>query len=371
VTQLHVAIDCRVVDRHYPGIGRAIGETVRSIVGAGSGARITLLYGPGRPPESLAALSGSGVDLVCVGAAPRAPADQWMLPRLLRRLGADVFHAPYYAVPLSLPIPTVVTIYDLIPRLFPEYWPNPITRGVINTWTWYALRRAGAIIACSRATAGDVARLMPGTAGKVRVVPLGVAPRPAVTARAVAPAPYLLYVGSNKPHKNLPRLVRAFQCVAEQGPGRLVVAGAWDARYPEARDEARRLGLDERVSFEHFPSDDRLAQLYAGACGFVFPSLYEGFGLPVLEAMAAGLPVATTDRGSLAEVAGDAALCFDPLNEIAIAGAAIRLLSDAYLREQLSAAGREQAARFPWSRTARDTLAVYQDVASAGTTRRG
>ena len=128
--------------------------------------------------------------------------------------------------------------------------------------------------------------------------------------------------------------------------------------------------LDGRVGFEHRPSPTRLAELYTGATGFIFPSLYEGFGLPIVEAMAAGAPVATTDRGSLREVAGDAALLFDPTDESAIAAAMTRLLTDRDLRTQLCARGHARAALFPWSRTAQETWTVYEEVASLPPRRR-
>lgn len=376
MSALHIAIDCRVIGPQYPGIGRATLETVRALAQQGQARRLSLLIGPGDPSADLleleAAHAGS-VQVVRAGATLRSPADQWLLPRLLTQLRPDVYHATYYAVPTLVPGRVVVTIYDLIPRLFPHYWPNRVVRGSINAWTAYAARRAQRIIACSQSTADDLARLLPRAARKVRVVPLGVAPRPieATPAGHQAPAtPYLLYVGSNKPHKNLPRLVAAFAQTASETSGNLIIAGAWDDRYPEAQNEARRHGLQQRVIFEHHPSNARLEQLYAAARGFVFPSLYEGFGLPVLEAMATGLPVATTDRGSLREVAGDAALLFDPDDEGSIAAALRQLLADEHPRARLAARGRERAALFPWSRTARATWAVYEEATAMPLARR-
>jgi len=366
---LHVAIDCRVIDPHYPGIGRAVLETVRALVRDERAPRLSLLVPP-TPPAELAALAADGVGRVSL--APmrsrlRSPADQWALPRALARLRPDVYHAPYYAVPTIIPVPMVLTVYDLIPQLFPQYWPNPILRGAIDLWTRYAIRRADRVIAISESTASDLARLVPSAAGKTRVALLGVTPRPHATSmkRDDAGEPYLLYVGSNKPHKNLPRLVAAFARLAPEIAGRLVIAGAWDNDYPQARDEVHQRGLDARVTFEHRPSDQRLDELFANATAFVFPSLYEGFGLPVLEAMAAGLPVATSARGSLGEVAGDAALLFDPTSDEEMAAALSRLLCDEALRARLSAAGRARAALFPWSRTARDTLEIYREAHKA------
>ena len=366
MSALHIAVDCRVVDPRYPGVGRAALETARALAELGAARRLSFLIPPGEPAPALAALGGyGGVELVDVGAPIRTPADQWALPRLLRKLRPDVYHATYFAVPALVPGRMVVTIYDLIPRLFPQYWPNGLIRSTINAWMAYAVRRAARVITCSHNTANDIARLLPAAVAKVRVVPLGVSPWTVEPPRqaAATTAPYLLYVGSNKPHKNLPRLVAAFARIAPRTAANLIVAGAWDARYPEARDEVRRRRLDGRVSFEHLPSPTRLADLYMGATGFIFPSLYEGFGLPIIEAMAAGAPVATSDRGSLREVASDAALLFDPTDESAIAAAMARLLSDQDLRTQLSARGRARAALFPWSRTAQETWAVYEEVA--------
>jgi alpha-1,3-rhamnosyl/mannosyltransferase len=367
MSALHIAVDCRVVDPRYPGVGRSALETARALAELGTARRLSLLIPPGEPSPALAALGGyQGVELVDVGAPIRTPADQWALPRLLRKLRPDVYHATYFAVPAIVPGRVVVTIYDLIPRLFPQYWPNGLIRSTINAWMAYAARRAARIIACSHNTANDIARLLPAAVAKVRVVPLGVSPWTGERPRqaAATAAPYLLYVGSNKPHKNLPRLVAAFARIAPGTAANLIVAGAWDARYPEARDEVRRRRLGGRVSFEHQPSPTRLADLYMGATGFIFPSLYEGFGLPIVEAMAAGAPVATTDRGSLREVAGDAALLFDPTDESAITAAMERLLTDQDLRTQLSARGRARAALYPWSRTAQETWTVYEEVAS-------
>ncbi len=364
---LHVAIDCRVVSPHFPGIGRATLETVQALAQSNVDGRMTLLYGPGNAPEPLASLGAlKPVDLVHMSSSLRSAQDQIELPRLLRRLRPDVYHATYYALPLAVPGRVVVTIYDLIPRLFPQYWPNPLVRHVINLWTAQAARRADAIIASSASTGKDIARLLPGAAGKTHVVPLGVNPKTVESGSREPGQGYLLYVGSNKPHKNLPRLVGAFARLPRDREIRLVIAGAWDDRYPESKQAARRLGLDDRITFEHRPSEQRLDALYQGALAFVFPSLYEGFGLPVLEAMAASLPVATSDRGSLAEVAGDAALVFDPTREESICACMERLFGDGDLRADLRARGLEQVRRYSWSHTASGTWQVYERIAASG-----
>jgi len=367
LSDLHVAIDCRVVDPHFPGIGRAVLEAVRAMALDEQSPRLSLLVAPRTPPElvELEAAARGRVQLAPLAAPLRSPTDQWALPRLLARLRPDVYHAPYYAVPAVIPVPLVLTVHDLIPQLFPEYWPNRALRATIDLWTRYAIRRADRIIAVSESTAADLARLIPAAADKTRVAPQGVSPRH-LPPRRPSPTPddpYLLYVGSNKPHKNLPRLVAAFARLAPEVKGKLIVAGAWDGHYPGALDEVRRRGLEARVTFAHRPSDARLDELFTSATGFVFPSLYEGFGLPVLEAMAAGVPVATSRRGSLGEIADDAALLFDPEDEEAMTRAMGQLLRDAELRARLAAAGRARAALYPWSRTAEGSMATDAEAA--------
>src|SRR5256714_8040211 len=277
MSALHVAVDCRVVDPRYPGVGRAALETARALAALGAARRLSLLIPPGEPSPALAALGGyGGVELVDVGAPIRTPADQWALPRLLRKLRPDVYHATYFAVPALVSGRMVVTIYDLIPRLFPQYWPNGLIRSTINAWMAYAAWRAARALACSHNTADDIAHLLPAAVAKVRVVPLGVSPWPGERPRRVAAttAPYLLYVGSNKPHKNLPRLVAAFARIAPRTAVNLIVAGAWDTRYPEAIDEVRRRRLDGRGSFEHLPSAPRPAGPYLGGNGLILPRPY-------------------------------------------------------------------------------------------------
>jgi glycosyltransferase involved in cell wall biosynthesis len=172
-------------------------------------------------------------------------------------------------------------------------------------------------------------------------------------------------VGINKPHKNLPRLVEAFDLYSRGGgDGRLIVAGRWDDRYPEAKDEVHRRRLEDRVLFRHNPSDDELAALYGGARAVVLASVYEGFGFPVLEAMAAAVPVLATQGSSVPEIGGDAVLYCDPLDAASIADGLTRLAGDPGLRERLARAGHERALTFTWRRTAEATLAAYEGVAS-------
>ncbi|HID89588.1 MAG TPA: glycosyltransferase family 1 protein, partial [Anaerolineae bacterium] len=183
------------------------------------------------------------------------------------------------------------------------------------------------------------------------------------------PERYILYLGSNKPHKNLVRLVEAWALVTKRGTRdtehgsrtTLVIAGAWDPRYPESRERAESLGLGNIRWLGPVPESD-LPALYTGATVFVFPSLYEGFGLPVLEAMACGAPVICSNVSSLPEVAGDAAVTFTPTDPGAIADALDRVLNDAGLCADLRDRGLRRARLFSWDQSARRTLALYREV---------
>jgi len=168
-------------------------------------------------------------------------------------------------------------------------------------------------------------------------------------------------VGINKPHKNLVELVEAFALAGDRSQT-LVIAGAWDDRYPEVKETISRLKLDDRVVLAGRVAEDLLAGLMAGATGFLFPSLYEGFGLPVVEAMACGTPVACSRVSSLPEVGGDAVLYFDPTDRRQMTTAILRLGNDEDLRRQLRQKGLARAATMTWSHAARQTLDLYRSL---------
>jgi glycosyltransferase involved in cell wall biosynthesis len=294
---------------------------------------------------------------------------QWDVPRLLHRRKATLYHSPYYLMPYRSGVPALVTIHDLIPLLYPEYF-SLLQRLVFAVTVRLAARVARWVIADSQATAGDLRRFLNLPQACVVVVPAAADPafypRPPAEVEAARrkyglPESYVLYLASNKPHKNLVRLVEAWARLQPQ-PLPLVIAGVWDPRFPEPRERAQALGLGERVLWPGPVAELDLSALYTGATIFAFPSVYEGFGLPVLEAMACGTPVVCSNTSSLAEVAGDAALTVDPIDTVAIADALGHLLSDADLRADLRERGLRQAARFSWTRAARETLEVYRRV---------
>ena len=356
---LHVVFDARSVADHYPGIGR-YGSGLTHALAQRADVRLTLLVDP-----AAANTFHSLPDVECVAAPYRLSGlgQQWAVPALVRRLAPDVYHSPYYLMPYRMSCPVVVTFYDLIPLLVAGTH-SLYFRLLYRVTHRLAAAAARRMIAISQVTAADLIRCLGFPAEKITTIMLGVDSdfRPsaakgiaALHRRHTLPDGYALFVGTNKPHKNLARLIEAW---AQAEPSEtLVVAGREDPRYPGAMDLATKFGV--RVLVLGGVSADDLPVLYAAARFFVFPSLYEGFGLPVLEAMASGTPVVCSNTASLPEVAGDAALLVDPCDVSALAGAVSRLSADAALRADLRERGLARAIKYTWERTAAETVAVY------------
>jgi glycosyltransferase involved in cell wall biosynthesis len=301
--------------------------------------------------------------------------EQSVLPMRLRRLRIDVLHSPHHTTPL-LPCGCrrVVTVHDLTFLLLPERYP-PTRRLYFQVMTRLSARVADAVIVPSEAVRGDVMRLLRVPAERLFVIPEAAGPafRPqdavaieAARRRYGLEGPFLLSVGSLEPGKNRERLLQAFARLRDRGlKHSLVVAGQRAWRYEGEAPLARRLGLAESVRFlGHVPQAD-LPALYSAADLFVFPSLYEGFGLPALEALACGTPVVASNVSALPEVVGDAALQVSPLDVEALADAMDRLLRDDRLRADLRERGLQRAAQFSWEKAARQTAEVYRRVVEA------
>lgn len=293
--------------------------------------------------------------------------EQQLLPGLAARAGVDLLHSLANTGPVRGRFRRVVTVHDLIHRVHPEAHFGQIA-GAMRWLVLFAARRSDRLIVPSEATRRDVATMLSIAAERIDVVAQGVAP-PA----RLAPDPaglrkrlrlgerrVVLSVAAMRPHKNLARLIDALALIPAERRPLLVLAGYPTPHEVELRDRAGQLGIASEVRFPGWVSAADLEALYETAAAFAFPSLYEGFGLPVLEAMARGLPVACSDRGSLAEVAGGAARRFDPERPEQIATAIEALLDDRAEAGRLRAAGLERAARFTWAATARGTLASYE-----------
>lgn len=358
-------LDARTATDHFPGIGRYVTNLARALAALNPPLPWQLLRGPQVNPRLPLPAWPGPVSAI----SPFALAQQWQIPALLRQHGARVYHSAYYVMPYAPGVPTTLTVYDTIALSQPAEHP-PRQRALF--WLAHALaaRRAEHLFAISQATARDVQRWFGVPRDKITVTPLAAdphfAPQPAerladARARYGLPARYVLYVGSNKPHKNLARLVRAFTLSRLSREGwTLVIAGHWDARYPQARALAEQLNAPVRF-VPNVPEAD-LPAVYSGAGVFVFPSLYEGFGLPVLEAMACGVPVTCAHSASLPEVAGEAARLFNPLDPADMAHALDLTLAEADTRRALSLA---RAATFRWEHTAELTAAYWRALLDA------
>jgi glycosyltransferase involved in cell wall biosynthesis len=314
---------------------------------------------------------GPGVELVRVDISGRnrmhrVVAEQVALPRLLRRRGVELVHSLGTTTPLRPGVPSVVTLYDVIYASHPEAHTR-VMRAGMRVLVPLAARSADRIITLSGASAAEITRFLGVPPEQIDVVHLAGRPPGEATPAAVVrgrsdlgDSRLVLSVSARRPHKNLTRLLQAFAGIRSRPRPQLVLPGYSTAFDDELADQVRQLKLADRVSFLGWVPDADLEGLYAEAECFVFPSLAEGFGLPLLEALERGLPVACSRASSLPEVAGGAARYFDPLDVEDIRAALDELLSDPGLRSSLAEAGRQQARAFSWERTAEKTLAVYE-----------
>ncbi|HEY7633598.1 MAG TPA: glycosyltransferase family 1 protein [Thermoleophilaceae bacterium] len=295
-------------------------------------------------------------------------AEQLLLPPMAHRAGVDLLHSPANLAPAWGRYKRLLTVHDLIHRTFPEAHEG-VRAKVLSVIMPLGIRRSHRLIADSGTTRDDLVELLHERADKIDVVPLGLGqahperalPEPELRAKlALGERPVALSLSAKRPHKNLIRLLDALAAIPIERRPLLVIPGYRTWHEEELEEHVRKLGIGDDVRLLGWVPDEEIEGLYAIARGFVFPSLYEGFGLPVLEAMQRGVPVACSDRTSLPEVAGGAALLFDPEDPAAIAAAIERLLGDEPERERLIHAGLARAAQFTWDETARLTAESYE-----------
>jgi glycosyltransferase involved in cell wall biosynthesis len=285
--------------------------------------------------------------------------EQTALPLAARRLRLDAMLNPGFTASLLCACPQVTVFHDLQHKRHPEYF-RWFDRPFWRFFLYWSARRSKAVIAISEATAADLRRFYPRLPeSKIQVVPQGVDPVFATLRARRRPEPFLLAVSTLHPHKNLSGLLRAFAIFRRRRPDfRLVVCGMHGFVTGPLHELRRSLGLEEAVEFPGWIPREQLYDFYARAWAFVYPSLFEGFGLPVPEAMAAGIPMACSDVEPIASLAGDAALQFDPHDVDAMAAAMLRITEDEALRARLVEAGPRRAAKFSWKATAEGTLAA-------------
>ncbi len=368
---VRVAIDARKL--HDFGIGTYIRNILRQLARLDRETEYLLICQP--RDRELALSLGDNFRVEVDTSTPYSFREQLSIPWTLLRTRARVLHEPHYVLPPLVRCKSVVTIHDCIHLRFPQYLPNRAALTYARAQMGSAARRSHRILTVSEASKRDILHYFPVHPEKITVI------YNAIDERFAVPPPeedvqrvaeryqlrdrFVLYVGNVKPHKNLERLIDAFH-VLRQSPGlddvKLVLIGDEISRYAALRRAVHRYNLHKFVRFLGFLSDETLAIVYRLARVFVFPSLYEGFGLPPLEAMASGTPVVTSNVSSLPEVTGDAALLVDPTVAEAIADAMRRILTDPAVAADLSARGLRRAREFSWEHAAARIRDIYLDV---------
>ena len=367
---MRIGIDARKL--HDFGIGTYIRNLLRELARLDHDTEYVILSRPG--DDTAVRALGENFRAVAETSGNYSLAEQVKIPLALKRERVDLFHAPHYVLPALVRCPSVVTIHDCIHLMFPQYLPNRWSLAYARTSITLAARRATRVLTVSESSKRDIQRFVDIAPGKVDVIYNSYDPRFAlepdaetvhrVRERYQLQSQFVLYAGNVKPHKNLERLIEAFHIVRGRGLDelKLVLIGDDISRYTALRRAVHRHQLHNYVRFLGYVPEDTLAVMYRLAGLFVFPSLYEGFGLPPLEAMASGTPVVTSNVSSLPEVAGDAAVLVDPYSADAIADGMYRVLTDHALRSDLRRRGPLRASQFSWESSVRRVREIYGQV---------
>jgi glycosyltransferase involved in cell wall biosynthesis len=369
---VRIGIDARKL--HDFGIGTYIRNLLRHLARMDDQTEYVVVCRP-EDREALSTL-GRNFRTVPETAGNYSVAEQVKIPLVLKREGVTLFHAPHYVLPPLVRCRSVVTIHDCIHLMFPQYLPNRLALSYARTSIGLAARRATRVLTVSESSKRDILRFVDTQPEKIDVIYNAYDERfaidPAeedvvrVRERFQLQDEFVLYAGNVKPHKNLERLIEAFEIVRKRGLDhlKLVMIGDEISKYTALRRAVHRHQLHKYVRFLGYLPEETLAVMYRLAGVFVFPSLYEGFGLPPLEAMASGTPVVTSNVSSLPEVAGDAAVLVDPYDPHAIADGIYRVLTDEQLRKDLRHRGVARAGMFSWEQSVRRVRRIYGEVAS-------
>lgn len=352
-----LAIDVRYAAGPLSGFGRFTWMLIEGLVEAGPPAPILLVRRRAQAiPETL--LRALGLSWLIVDRAPYEPIGQLRLARDLRMLGIDILVSPDCFAPLAGRLKQVITVHDIIPLRCPELLPRSAKgrfSGLWRQWLRLQIGKADRILTVSDYAREDIAHMFPGATGKFTTVYNAVPPPAQQSQRRPASGHplRLLYVGRDAPYKNIVGCVEIVAALRRSGVDAvLTIVGEPDPRYPEVGQAIQRFGLEDRVTVTGHVDEARLAEFYREATIFLFLSRYEGFGLPPLEAMARGVPVVASNRSSMPEVLGDAALLVDPDDPEAVMRAVCRILDDPGLSADLSARGLERASLFTKRRQA-------------------
>jgi glycosyltransferase involved in cell wall biosynthesis len=371
---MRIGFDATALPPQPVGAGRYIIRLVRSLAALRMEHELVVFVQANRRPliDTPALENVHWVETPAIGPAPRLVWEQVALPRLARHFAIDLLHSPHYTRPFHLPCASVVTFHDMTFFLYPHLH----TRAKRLLFPWMmrmSARRAHAIIADSESTRRDAMKILHLPAGKITTVTLGIGQEfRRITDAALLedcrrryelPPTFFLYVGLVEPRKNLPLLLAAYaRLVQQDDPPPLVVVGRMGWMVEDVFRQIESLHLQDRVQFTGYIPDQDLPLVYNLAQCLLYPSQYEGFGFPPLEAMACGAPVITTAVSAMQDQVGEAGLLVPPQDEQALTEAMRQLLHDRALRDELSIRGQRQAKKFSWEQTALQTLQIYWQV---------
>ena len=367
VILVKIIIDARTATPHFPGIGRYTSNLIEALTSFHGQISIHVIKNQTQVHSYASQSYSSTITKTSVFSLNQ----QWVVPKLIDKASGSLYHSTYYLMPYMVRIPVVFTCYDLIPIVYPKYF-KPFQRSIYKIAHLIASKVSSHVIAISESTKSDLIKHFAVEEEKISVIPLAADTRfSQQTEKSIddirsvysLPVRYCLYVGTNKPHKNLLGLIKAWRFLYENKSldgYSLVIAGHWDARYPEAKEFVSKYNLSKVVKFIGDVEDEHLPSIYSGAALFIHPSLYEGFGLPIIEAMTCGTAVACSNISSLPEVAGNAAAFFNPTDPMDIAAALGDVIADKSKLDSLREKSIHQSARFSWHQTALHTIEVYQ-----------
>ena len=367
---MRIAIDVRKL--HDFGVGTYVRNLLRQLARMDRQTEYVLLCRP--DDQDFASSLGENFRGIAEPSGGYSVGEQLTVPIRLTRAGATLFHTPHYVLPVLTPCRSIVTIHDCIHLVFPQYLPGRLARAYARAAFWTAAHRARRILTVSEASKRDILRFLRVSEERVTVIHNAIDERfdvapPAedvtrVRERYQLHNRFIMYAGNIKPHKNLDRLIDAFARLRHNGFDdlTLLISGSEVSRYAGLRRAVHRYNLHRHVRFLGFQSEDTLSALYRLADVFVFPSLYEGFGLPPLEAMACGTPVVVSNVSSLPEVVGDAGILVNPYDPESIADGIARVLTDDALRAALAAKGLARARQFSWETSVTRVRQIYEEV---------
>jgi len=366
---MKIAFDLRRIKN--PGIGRYMKCLVEAILAQEPLGDYLLILPPGA--EDMIQTGGRRAKTISPKLKYYSIREQIQLPWILHKYKVDLLHAPHFMLPLVRTCPSVVTIHDVIPLIWKEDLGSRIGRVYYRWMISAAVRLADRIITVSEFSRDEIVRCLSVDPEKVKVIYSGISPEfqqvtdnvelQNVRTKYRIENDYIVYAGIYKPRKNHAALLRAFRrFLSDEGHANLVLVGPLNEGEQELRRLADDLGISKRLIFTGYVNDSELRAIYSAAKVYACPSLYEGFGFTVLEAMASGTPVVCTGETSLPEVAGDAALYADPRSPEGFARALHNVFTNASLRGTLIEKGRKNLQRFNWANTAKETLGVYQEA---------